>query len=247
MHNVLAIDQGNSSAKVAVVGVSGVIWERRFDALSIEALCDVMSDYQVVGAIYCSVTGYDARLAESLRHAAGIPVILLTENTPGPLSIDYSTPVTLGADRIACATGAMSLFQGEPLLVVDAGTAVTMDVLSADGVFVGGIISPGLSMRFRALHEYSSQLPLVSPLVGAVPFGNSTDECIRAGAQCGLAGEIYQTFCRAKEQFGVTRLVMTGGDASLLITMLDDIPITEIPSLVAIGLKRIYDYNEIYN
>ena len=141
---------------------------------------------------------------------------LLTAETPLPIRLDYKTPQTLGPDRIAAACGAWSLHKGEACLVIDAGTCITVDFLSANGVYHGGAIMPGLDMSLNAMHDRTARLPLVS-LDGvdrAPALGRSTEECILAGTlgatMLALAGYV----ALYREKCGNLNVLLTGGDTN---------------------------------
>ena len=108
---------------------------------------------------------------------------VLTSDTLLPIKLDYKTPQTLGADRIADACGAWSLHPGEACLIIDAGTCITVDYLDAGGVYHGGAIMPGLNMNLQALHTLTAKLPLIDlkGVTKAPVLGRSTEESIVAG------------------------------------------------------------------
>jgi type III pantothenate kinase len=159
---------------------------------------------------------------------------------PMPLKIDYATPHTLGEDRIAAAVGAWSLFPGENSLVVDMGTAVTYDLVSADGHFKGGNIAPGIGMRLRSLHSFTARLPEVGGYGDTPLLGTDTATAMRAGAVRGVVGEI--AYYRAMLPVD-TRIVLTGGWAHRVNEFLD-FEATIDPCLVTKGLLSILLYNE---
>jgi type III pantothenate kinase len=132
---------------------------------------------------------------------------------PLSLKIAYLTPETLGFDRIANCIGAMKLFPGQPLLVIDSGTCITLNWVSADGVFRGGNISPGVEMRFKSLHHYTAKLPCLAPAENYGEVGQTTETAIVNGVMRGVFFEVqsYITqFCREEPDAVV---VMTGGNA----------------------------------
>ncbi|MDE7095861.1 MAG: type III pantothenate kinase, partial [Muribaculaceae bacterium] len=141
--------------------------------------------------------------------------------------------------------GAASIYMGEALVVADAGTAVTVDVLDGSHTFMGGRITAGLRLRFDALHARTSALPLLDA-EGSLPVvGDSTETCIRSGVVLGMADELTETFRQFKDTFGCSRLVLTGGDAALLASCINSrIPVDYVPDLMARGLLYIYNYNE---
>ena len=166
-----------------------------------------------------------------------------------PVKVNYATPETLGPDRLASAVGAMSRYKGRTLLVADAGTALTLDVVAADGIFLGGNISPGLSMRLSALNEHTSRLPLLDRTTGVKGyFGRDTSSAIMAGCRYGLAYEVEGAFRMARKELGCDMIVATGGDGSLLHDDLKqmfgvDFPVEFVPDLIADGLKIVYELN----
>jgi type III pantothenate kinase len=137
-----------------------------------------------------------------------------------PFVHSYQTPLTLGADRIA-ALAAARLFAppAVPVAVIDAGTAITLDVLSANDVYEGGLIAPGISLRFKALNSYTGKLPLLQPDTSPEPtplLGNSTHTCLLAGVQTGAVLQLEATLQACQVKYGPQLyVILTGGDAPL--------------------------------
>ena len=119
------------------------------------------------------------------------------------------SPGTLGADRIAAALGAAELFPGKDCLIFDFGTAITVDLVTSDRRFMGGNISPGLSLRLRALHEHTGRLPLVSPSAPVRMYGRNTAEAISNGVVLGIMFEVEKYI----ENNPQCRIIFTGGDS----------------------------------
>lgn len=247
MHNdrFLAVDQGNSFFKLTLFSDSRLVEECRVPADSAEDIFGIVERFSPSCGAFCSVGRIDSRIVESLRIALDGNLLILSRSTPLPVSISYASPATLGLDRIALSAGAASLFPGETVVVVDAGTAVTLDVVDASPAFLGGRISPGVRLRFGALHDFTSALPLVGA-DGCTPvIGDTTDTSIRSGVVLGLADEIVETFRSYSDRFGSSRLLLTGGDAGLLFDKISKrIPAVHVPDLMARGLLYIYKYNE---
>lgn len=172
----------------------------------------------------------------------GIP--LLTADTPLPIRLDYKTPKTLGADRIAAACGAWALHRGEDCLVIDAGTCITVDFLDHDGVYHGGAIMPGIRMNLQALHTFTAKLPLIEidPGHKAPVLGRSTEESIVAGTMgatmLALAG--YVALYRQKSP--ALHVLLTGGDAALL-AQAGTAGWEQVPMLTFTGLNEILLHN----
>ena len=157
----ITIDQGNSSVKVAIWDGTHLVEEENLKELTRQQLARIVDRFRPGRALCCSVTGNGRRYVQWLN-AAGVDAAEVSLAMPLPLQFDYATPSTLGADRIAAAAGAWSLMPGRNMLVVDMGTAVTYDFVSAEGRFKGGNIAPGIGMRLRSLHNYTARLPEVN-------------------------------------------------------------------------------------
>lgn len=161
---------------------------------------------------------------------------------PLPIEICYDTPETLGIDRIAACVGAKSLFPGRPLLVIDAGTAITFDYVSCEGVFLGGNISPGVEIRFRALNQFTARLPHVSPEMSYDFVGKTTGKAILSGVMSGICFEINGYIRQFTEQEPGGVVVFTGGDSRLFVgKLLKNIEMCSELGLV--GLNEILRYN----
>lgn len=242
----IAVDQGNSLLKLTLLEGDQPRETCRFPSNAPEDAFSVLERWRPECGAFCSVGNIDSRFVESLRIFLDGRLLILSRATNLPVGIDYSTPGTLGLDRIALSAGAAMLYKGSDVMVVDAGTAITLDVVDSTPTFRGGRITPGIRLRFEALHAHTSALPLVDA-DGPVPvLGYSTVTAIRSGVVSGVADEITETFRRYKESYGCERLVLTGGDAGLLSGRIDTrIPADHVPDLMALGLLYIYKYNEI--
>ena len=176
-------------------------------------------------------------LASLTPHAVEMSV-----DMPMPVRIAYTTPRTLGLDRVAAAIGAYSLCKANrDILVIDIGTAITYDIVSADGIYRGGNIAPGVDMRLRALNHFTARLPLVTidDTTDVPQWGTDTVSALRAGALEGVVGEILHY--RNNAGAGA-HIVVTGGQAPLILRHLPFQPITH-PHLVSLGLYTILRYN----
>jgi len=136
------------------------------------------------------------------------------------IGIDYPQPDTIGADRLCNAAGCATL-HGAPAIVVDAGTAVTFDVISAQGAYIGGVIAPGLSLMTEYLHERTALLPRIDLREPGAALGKSTPEAMLAGAFYGYRGMVREiTEAIIREEFPDQRplIVATGGDSELVVS-----------------------------
>lgn len=237
----LAIDIGNSSCKAGVYTLNRKEYIIRQERPDDNLIKDIISRFPVKRAILSSVKKSDGPLTGSLENA-GIPTLLLSFKTPLPFRLQYESPETLGADRIAAVAGAHDLFSSQNVLIIDAGTAVTYDMLSSANIYLGGNISPGLAMRFRALNEFTGNLPLVSRSDSFGNLGVNTTEAIRSGVQSGLVFEINDYIRTLKNNYHELKIIITGGDGEYLSGKVDQ-DHEFIPDLVVNGLNYILNYN----
>lgn len=240
----LTIDQGNSAAKLALWDNDRMVDSRIEMSLSPDAIAHFLMPHgnKVNAAIFCSVAGRSTAIMAMLSSFAS-HTMRLTSDLDLPIVNDYTNPASLGADRIAAAIGAATLFPNEMLLVVDAGTAVTYDAVSPDGHFLGGNIAPGMNMRLEALHRFTARLPRVTvprELPTDKLLGTDTASAMILGSVFGIVGAISYYRSQLSPE---PRVVMTGGWANEL-SRLCRFPINVEPDLVSIGLNRILIHNE---
>ena len=167
-----------------------------------------------------SSTGPSVEPTVKALREEGLKAVELTSASPLPFMLDYDTPKTLGKDRLAAAAGALDLFPNTNLLIIDAGTCITMDVLTAGGLYLGGNISPGIEMRAQAMHDYTARLPRVTANLPKQRIGKGTETALQNGAVLGAILEIqgYVNWCRRR--FPRLQVVLTGGNAPLLVNQL---------------------------
>ena len=171
-----------------------------------------------------------------------IPMLRFSSDTPVPISNRYRTPETLGSDRLAAVIGASSLRPGKDLLIIDAGTCITYEVIDARGNYWGGNIAPGMQMRLKALHEFTARLPLVEA-EGEVPgMGYNTETAIRSGVLRGMKYEIEGYIKSMRSKFPHLEVFLTGGNRINFDTNIINLIFTD-KYIVPRGLNRILDYN----
>lgn len=170
--------------------------------------------------------------------------LILSNETPIPISLDYKTPKTLGTDRIALAVGANYLYPERNCLIISTGTCITIDLMDKNGIFQGGIISPGFDMRRKAMHNQTANLPLLEQLKRKEVslIGKSTEESMESGVFNGMLAELNATIDRFKSIYNDLTVIITGGDANLFEFHLKN-EIFAQQNLQAIGLNRILLYN----
>lgn len=235
----LTIDQGNTATKLALWDGTEMVRSAIRIHFTARDVAAIWPEIDIDAAIYCTVSRRPPTMMRALERRAR-HVIEFSVDTPMPLTVDYRTPTTLGLDRLAAAVGAHTLCPNRELLVVDLGTAITYDRVSADARYLGGNIAPGIFMRLKALNHYTARLPLVDPAGGPVPiWGDDTISALRAGAVRGVVAELEYYHNRMDAD---SRVVITGGGAEPIRPLLSFDVLTD-PNLVPLGLNRIISYN----
>lgn len=234
----LIIDYGNSSAKVGIFQHQALVSKMVFTGQ--DELRHFVQNFSGHSVIISSVSNSAEEIAGWATHFRS--VVILDQNLPLPIRNYYSTPHTLGVDRIAAACGAKALFPDRNCLVIDAGTCVTYEFVDAGGIYYGGAISPGLKMRFKALNELTARLPLVHPIANPDLVGNSTATSIQSGVVIGLIEEMNGVIRRYEEKFEKLQPILCGGDTPFFENQLKA-SIFASPELVLSGLNSILIYN----
>jgi len=236
----LIIDIGNTLTKIAITESNNIVFSNRYEVLSKEILLDILAKYSPAKAIVAAVGKEDIGLVDLL--SSQIPTIDLSHNSKLPITILYKTPQTLGLDRVAAAVGVSYLYPQSDLLVIDCGTAITYDVINLKGEYIGGAISPGITLRYKSLNQHTANLPLISSIEDAPIVGTSTSECIESGVLNGVIGELDYFIGSIKEKYPNLKVVITGGDSNFFVSKLKN-SIFVVQNLVIIGLNRILDFN----
>lgn len=243
MSKTLCIDWGNTLVKAAVFnGENKPLDSRQFRSEeAIASLNAMIGEHKPEAGIMSSVAGNTAdvqtEVRDQLQH-----FIRLDMNTQLPVMNAYSSPETLGADRLAIAVGAQAAYPDKNILAISLGTCVTYNFVQKNRAFRGGAISPGLQMRLRSMHEWTDKLPQVSPEGEVLLLGYDTATCMRSGAIYGMASEIDGMITAFADQYPDFNAVLTGGDAPLLANKLKS-KIFADPDLLMKGLNLILKYN----
>ena len=234
----ICVDIGNTNIKYGVFQKTQLIKVvKSVDPDSLIAALD-KDDYD-----HCiiSVVG---NLSDTLKNR--IPkskkILFFDYQTPIPISLSYDTPETLGVDRLAAAIGAWYQFPGKPLLVVDIGTCITYDFISAQGVFEGGAISPGVELRYKALHNYTAHLPLIEGTSETALIGSDTKSAIQSGVINGLSEELEGMISRFLKKSPDLNVIITGGGAIFFESKIKA-GIFVAPEILLVGLNRVLIYN----
>jgi type III pantothenate kinase len=237
----LTLDIGNSGAKIALFDGKTIISSARVKDFDRESFEKIISTFVFDKAIISSVKVMPEFVTE-IFSALNVLIHTLSYKSKLPFEIQYKTPETLGADRIANLAGAFNLFPNENILIIDTGTAITYDFL-INGVYKGGNISPGINIRFKALHNFTNKLPLVSADENFDSPGQTTHDAILSGVINGIVYEINEYICTFKKKYKSNKIIITGGDSEYINTKLNK-QIKRMPDLINEGLNFILKHNE---
>lgn len=237
----LIIDIGNTVAKIAVFKGSEmleVVFDSNQHLDSVEAIC---AKYPIEKGIVATVIDLNDYAKDKLSNFS-FPLLWLDHATPLPISNLYETPETLGYDRIGAVVAAHDLYPDKTVLVVDAGTCITYELIDSHGIYHGGNISPGLQMRFKALNQFTGRLPLVK-LDGRVQdMGKNTTDAIRSGVLKGIEYEISGYIVALRNKYPDLLVFLTGGDEFSFDSSVKSIIFAD-RFLVLKGLNRILNFN----
>jgi len=239
---LLALDLGNTNIKSGIFS-SGKLTHtetlritenkgfinnifNKFQDIKTVAICDVSEKFYL----------------KSFLPEKNIELFLIDNKTKLFFKNNYRTPETLGKDRMAAVAGAIAKFPQTPLLIIDAGTAITFDFVSKERLFLGGNISPGINLRLKALHSFTGKLPLLEKKENFPDIGCSTDEAILSGVIGGIIKEIEGIILAFRQQNPDSKVIFTGGDANFLHRFIKN-DIFVLPNLVLEGIYELYKFN----
>ncbi len=238
----LIIDIGNTFTKLAVFNNESELYAERTTLLQTEILQNLYNRFpKIESSIISSVRNYPGELDTWLK--TRFYHITLNSQTPLPYNNKYATPETLGKDRVAAAAAAIKIFPGHNVLVVDAGTSITYDIVTARKEYLGGGISPGIRMRLKALHTFTDKLPLIENVETAPLPGNNTKESISSGVLNGVLYEVDGFISSYSEQYKPLKIIISGGDYKYFDKKLKN-SIFATPNIVMQGLMEILKFNE---
>lgn len=237
----LIIDLGNTLLKAATFEEDELRSLKTFEEGAFNSLAEYLTSLpEHIFCVISSVVNHPADFDLLLR--TRFKSLFLDPSTPLPIKNIYQTPETLGKDRLAAAVAAWYNYPGKDMLIIDAGTAVTMDLVNSRGEFVGGAISPGMGMRFKALHTFTGRLPLVTKKDIGFLTGTSTEDSIRSGVINGITCEIDGIIDEYRKVYPGLLVIFGGGDSIFLLKRLKN-SIFALSNPVLNGLNIILNYN----
>jgi len=237
----LIIDQGNTVTKVAIFKADVLVETFLYEVFDVNVCSSLLSSRAFKKCAFSTVINSSEEVLSYLKNK--IPNFLfIDEKVSLPVKNKYKTPETLGKDRLAAAVAAEGAFPGETVLVIDVGTAITYELVDKKANYLGGNISPGVSMRFKALNKFTDRLPLVDRFGELPEWGYDTETAIRVGVIQGVVYEIKSHIASLKDKYDDLKIILTGGHTRYIESQLNIKVFVDI-NLVLKGLNRILNYN----
>ena len=235
----LIIDIGNTRIKAAIFEQKARINSYSFETVEELKKKAIFKGHKIT---HCMVATVVTETEELMRYLQPfVKPVLFTSQTPLPIKNLYKSPATLGSDRLLAAVGANAKYRDTNLLVIDVGTCVKYNFVNHKNEFIGGGISPGLQMRFTAVHFQTSRLPFVSPDDNYNQLvGTNTNESILSGIQCGIIAEVDGVIDQYRSLYNNLTVVLTGGDFNFFAKRLKN-SIFADQFLILKGLNEILD------
>ncbi len=246
---ILAIDIGNTRTRLAMVEdrkATDMAWFPTGDVEQVteafKAACEKVATKDKTPVVICSVV---PKLTEHLEHVAELSLdtepLVIGRNLPLPLKLDLKDTQRVGPDRVVSAAMAFERME-KAVAVASFGTAITIDCVNDEGVFLGGVILPGLRISAKALEEYTAMLPLVDLSPPETPWGRDTAEAISGGIVFGAAGALREVVERYATALGCwPELIVTGGDGELIARHCDFVHAV-VPDLLLMGMELTYEH-----
>ncbi|MCL5246765.1 type III pantothenate kinase [Cellulophaga sp. 20_2_10] len=239
----LIVDAGNTSVKLAVYKGNEFLTSKSFELqFFLKEVKRVFQEFpDIKNAIVSTVGALGSD--EITKLAIYCNVQTLSASTKIPFKNLYGTPKTLGVDRIALTTAAFYQYTNKNTLVIDAGSCVTYDFINKNGEYLGGAISPGVAMRFKAMHNQTANLPLLEKEGEIKLIGDSTSASMKSGVVNGICLEIDGVINEYKIRFADLTVILTGGDAHFLSKRLKN-TIFAHSNFLLDGLNYLLEYNK---
>lgn len=237
----LIIDVGNTFVKFAIFDEDHLVHKELMVLdVTLERFNIIKNKFNITNAIISSVGRLNKTDVDTIGSC--FKLITLDFNTKLPFKNLYKTPKTLGVDRIALVSASVKQYPNSNVLIIDAGTCITYDFINKNNDYLGGSISPGLHMRYKALHNLTANLPLLETEMPYNILGNSTETAIHSGVVYGVLKEIDGVIEQYKANYSDLTVILTGGDSNFLSKQLKS-SIFATSNFLLEGLNYILKYN----
>ena len=241
-HRLVAVNIGNTNLSFALFDAGKMLWSRWMPVEQADRAGEFIARQKdVTDVVVASVNpACTRRVSAAYRRIVHRAIITIGKEVPVPIIVLTDEPARVGADRLLNALAAYSRCKG-PAIVVDVGTAITFDIVSRRGEFLGGLIAPGMRISALALGQYTALLPKVTIKRPHGLFGKNTEEAIRSGIYWGAVGMISGVTALLRKRLGEnTSLFLTGGGASFLASHLPR-ELILVPHLTLEGILHAYE------
>jgi len=215
----LVIDIGNTYTKIAVFEQDEMIRAEQHQNITIEILNNFLRKFRIKKTIISTVKKDSEQWQAILKEKT--PLIYFNAGMTAGIKNHYTTPQTLGLDRLAAVIGAAHVYPGKSSLVIDGGTCIKYDYVDAGANYFGGSISPGLNMRYKALNNYTAALPLINEdITFNKTYGNDTQSALVSGVQNGIKYELTGFIEGYRKHEPALNIILSGGDSIFFDTLL---------------------------
>lgn len=241
--NLLIVEIGNSHVSIATLIRGKIHTSLRFEPTDLTGIGETAeaawaalpADYERCVIIGSVVRPTLANVRELLETKLNTEIRVVGEEIHRPMSLATEQPERVGIDRVCSAAAAFDVLK-KSCVVASFGTAVTIDCVNDEGVFMGGAILPGLFLQAKSLHDGTDALPQVAVEASTKVFGDTTEEAIRIGVVNGLVGALREIVERYATELGSwPQLVVTGGGADLIRSQCEFID-SVVPDLCIRGI-----------
>jgi len=240
---LLAIDVGNTRVKYAVFRENILLELRNTESAVLHTEIEqILSDYPDIYECIVSSVGRQVE-NDFFFIPKNIPIHFVSHRSVFPFVNRYQTPETLGTDRLILVSGATMRFPDQNRLIIDVGTAITYDFIDKNNVYLGGAISPGISLRYKALHTYTAKLPLLEKQENDFFIESTTSDAIHSGIINGIVFEIDGFVERLYHKHDNFITILTGGDADFLVRKLKNTIFAD-PNFLLESLNDLYQYQK---
>ena len=237
----LALDIGNSFLKAGIFKNNNFINYYEFNREYYSNIKSILDKTPITHSIASNVSESNNKLIELLSNKTNL--IKFNSSLKVPFKNCYQTKNTLGKDRIALVSNASKEYPKENVLLIDLGSCITFDFLNSKNEYLGGSISPGLSMRYKSLNSYTANLPLINPKEIDYFIGRNTEDSIHSGIINGIVGELNSAIDKYKSQFKEIRIILTGGDSKFLFNRIKN-SIFANSNFLILGLNFLIELNK---
>ncbi|KGL61403.1 type III pantothenate kinase [Polaribacter sp. Hel1_33_49] len=238
----LIVDAGNTRVKLAVFEKDTLVEVIFIDVNELlSEIKKILKKYKITAGILSNVgfiAEYEMQKLQNL-----VNLLVLSSFTNVPFNNLYETVETLGVDRIALVAAAVKKYAKRNILIIDAGTCITFDFVNDQSEYLGGAISPGIEMRYKALHDFTSKLPLLEKKIAQNFIGMNTNESINSGVVNGVINELEGVISQYKNKYSDLTVVLTGGDTNFLAKQLKS-SIFANQNFLLEGLNEILIFNK---